>query len=115
MSLLSTLIGLVKPAGSEPYSLTILNNNIDKIDQNLIAFAFSGIPYVNCSKGALVKNANGKPQSQSISGPNGLTGSMTWSFTSETITETLSITSPTTFTVVKTVTLSDKSETWTVS
>jgi len=115
MSTSTTLTGLTKPAGTEPFARSILNTNMDVVDKNMVALALCAVAYGAVSKGALVKDANGKPQSQTISGPNGLAGSMTWSFTSTTITETLSITAPTAFSVVKTVTLADLSEEWTVS
>jgi len=115
LSTLTTLIGLTKPVGTEPFARSILNDNNDKIDKNMVAMAFCAIAYSSVTKGALVRDINGKPASQAISGPNGLAGSMTWSFTSTTITETLSITAPTAFSVIKTVTLADLSEAWTVS
>lgn len=115
MSTTTTLIEMVKPTGTEPYSREILNDNSDIVDKNLIALTLCAVAYGAITKGALVFDANGNPQSQTISGPNGLAGSITWSFTATTITETLSITAPTAFSVVKTLTLADLSESWTVS
>lgn len=106
---------MIKPAGTEPFSRTILNGNSDIVDKNMIALALCAVAYGAVTKGALVKDGNGHPQSQTISGPNGLAGSMTWSFTATTITETLSITAPTAFSVVKTFNKSDLSESWVVS
>jgi len=115
LSTLTTLIGLTKPVGTEPFARSILNDNNDKIDKNMVAIAFCAVAYGSVTKGALVKDVNGKPASQTISGPNGLAGSMTWSFTATTITETLSITAPTAFSVIKTFDKTDLSETWVVS
>jgi len=115
LSTATTLIGLTKPAGDEPFARSILNGNMDKVDKNMITLALCAAAYGAVTKGALVKDGNGKPSSQTISGPNGLTGSMTWSFTSTTITETLSITAPVAFSVVKTVTLATLAETWTIT
>lgn len=115
MSTVTTLTELIKPDGTEPFTRSILNTNNDTIDKNMVALALCAIAYGAVTKGALVKDVNGKPASQTISGPNGLAGSMTWSFTATTITETLSITAPMAFSVVKTVTLADLSEVWTVS
>ena len=115
MSTATTLIGLTKPAGTEPFARSVLNTNNDVIDKNMVALALCAAAYGTVTKGALVKDVNGKPASQTISGPNGLTGSMTWSFTSTTITETLSITAPTAFSVIKTFDKTDLSETWVVS
>lgn len=115
MSTATTLIGLTKPAGTEPFARSVLNTNNDVIDKNMVALALCAAAYGTVTKGALVKGANGKPQSQTISGPNGLTGSMTWSFTDTTITETLSITAPTAFSVIKTFDKTDLSETWVVN
>lgn len=106
---------MIKPSGEESFSRAILNSNYDIVDKNMIALALCAVTYGAVTKEALVKDVNGKPSSQTISGPNGLEGSMTWSFTATTITETLSITSPTAFTIVKTYNLTDLSEEWTVS
>jgi len=117
LSLLTTLMSLVKPTGTESFTRSILNDNMDSIDKNMVAMSFIATAYGSgtVTKGAVVFDGDGKPQSQTISGPNGLTGSIIWSFTETTITETLSITAPTAFSVVKTVTLADLSEVWTVS
>lgn len=113
----TTLTELDKPAGTEPFARSILNGNMDAIDASMIALMFCAVAYGagTVTKGAMVLDGDGNPSSQSINGPNGLAGSMTWSFTATTITETLSITAPVTFTVTKTVTLSDLSETWAFS
>jgi len=76
----------------------------------IIAYAFVGIPWPGCSKGELIKDGNSRPQSQTISGPNGITGSMTFSFATNTITETLSITAPDAWSVIKTTDRTDLSE-----
>lgn len=112
----TTLIGLDKPVGTEPFVRSILNGNMDDIDKSMVALAFCAIVYGSgtITKGA-ISYSGGKPASQSISGPNGLTGTITWSFTSSTITETLSITAPIAFSITKTVTLSNLSETWVFS
>lgn len=113
----TTLLGLDKPVGTEPFSRLILNGNFDGVDKSMIALAFCAVAYGDgtVTKGAITFDSDGNPSSQSISGPNGLAGSMTWSFTATTITETLSITAPVAFSITKTVTLSDLSETWTFS
>jgi len=108
-------MSLDKPVGTEPFARSTVNGNMDDIDKNLISFAFAGIPAVAYSKGAMVFDGSGNPQSQTISGPNGLTGSITWSFTASTITTTLSITAPTTFSVVNTLTIATLAETTTIS
>ena len=111
MSTETTLLELVKPDGPDPFARSILNDNVDIIDKHaIIAFAFNDTPWPGLSKGALVKDVNNKPASQTIAGPNSLAGSMTWSFTATTITETLSITAPTAWSVVRTYTRSDKSQ-----
>lgn len=115
MPTFTTLTELIKPVNDEPFARSILNNNSDKIDKNFIVLALCAAAYGAINKGAIVFDVNGKPQSQTINGPNGLTGSITWSFTSTTITETLSITAPVAFSVTKTVTLADLSESWTVN
>jgi hypothetical protein len=111
MSTTTTVLGLTKPDGTEPFARSILNDNADKMDAALIDALISG----TCDgvmKGDMVFDANGNPQSQPISGPNGLTGSITWSFTSTTITETWSITAPVARTKIKTITLATLAETW---
>lgn len=110
----TTFIELSKPEGIEPFSRAILNDNSDNLDKQFLAMAFIASCYGPVTKGPIVF-VNSKPQSQSISGPNGLTGSIIWSFTSTTITETLSIIAPIALSVTKTITLSNLSETWTVS
>jgi len=107
----TTVLGLTKPVGTEPFARSILNDNADKIDAALIDALISGT-CDGITKGAMVFDANGNPQSQAISGPNGLTGSITWSFTSTTITETWSITAPVARTKTKTITLATLAETW---
>lgn len=111
----TTVLGLSKPLGTEPFSRSILNANSDKIDKTAITLALMAAYYGTITKGALVYDANGNPQSQSISGPNGLTGSITWTFTDTQITETLSITAPVAFSLTKTYNLTNLSETWQVS
>lgn len=111
----TTLTGLAKPAGSEPFARSILNNNMDIVDKNVVVLALVAAAYGAITKGPLVYDANGNPQSQSISGPNGLTGSITWTFSDTQITETLSITAPVAFSVTKTYNLTNLSETWAVS
>ena len=111
----TTLIEFNKPAGNEPYSRAILNGNFDIADKQFIVLALCTAVYGAITKGAIVFDENGNPQSQSISGENGLAGSIIWSFTSTTITETLSITAPTAFSVTKTITLEDFSEEWVVN
>ncbi len=111
MSAETTLLGLAKPAGSEPFARSVINGNMDIVDKFAIcAYAFNNIPYPGLSKGVMSFDGNGKPSSQSISGPNGLTGSMTYSFTDTTITETLSITAPSSWSVTRTTTIADLSE-----
>lgn len=108
---ITNLLELTKPAGTDSFTRTAFNNNMDIIDLfGFIGYCFLGIPWPDCSKGAVVKNAENKPESQTVSGPNGLTGSMTWSFTATTIAETLSITAPITSSITKTTTRADLSE-----
>jgi hypothetical protein len=117
MSLYTTLVGLFKSEPDEPWSREMLNNNVDLIDTHTIGLLFAGVPFANCTKGALILDSDGNPQSQAFTGPNGLVGSVTWTFTATTITETLSITAPIEMikTITKTVALADLSEEWTVS
>ena len=111
----STFLGLLKPVGDDPFTRSTFTDNMDTLDKMAIALAFAAVAYGagTVTKGAMVFDGSGYPQRQAISGPNGLTGSITWSFTATTITETLSITAPVAFSVTKTVTLSNLSETWT--
>lgn len=113
----STFLGLLKPVGDDPFTRSTFTDNMDDIDKTAIALAFAAVAYGSgtVTKGAMVFDDNGYPLQQAISGPNGLTGSITWSFTATTITETLSITAPVAFSVTKMVTLSNLSETWTFS
>ena len=111
----TTLLELDKPVSAESFSRSVINGNMDLIDQDLVAFAFMGVPYAAYTKAAMVFDANGNPQSQVIAGPNGLTGSIIWSFTATTITQTLAITAPVAYSVVNTINLVDLSESTTVS
>lgn len=109
------LIGLQKPAGADPFTRSILNYNNDKIDKQVIALGLMAAYYGSLTKGSLTFDINGNPQSQSVTGPSGLTGSITWTFTDTQITETLAITAPIAFSLTKTYNLVDLSETWEVS
>lgn len=113
----STFLELQEPVGDEPFVRSLLNGNMNGIDKAFIALMFCAVAYGSgtVNKGAMSFDEDGNPASQSISGPNGLTGTMTWSFSETTITETLSITDPIAFSVTKTITLSDLSEEWTFS
>ena len=112
MSALTPFLGITEPTDNDPYSRQLLIDNMRLINKlGIIAFAFLDLPWDGCAKGAMVFDTNNKPSSQAITGPNGLVGSMTWSFTSTTITETLSITAPVefAFSITKTTTLADLS------
>lgn len=113
---LTAVVGLGKPVGTEPFVRSTLNANSDKIDKQVFVLGLMAAYFGTLSKGPLVKSGiTGKPESQAISGPGGLTGSITWTFSASQITETLSITAPTAFSITKTVDLTDLSEEWTVS
>jgi len=110
----TTVLGLSKPAGTEPFSRSVLNANSDKIDKTAITLALMAAYYGTITKGEIEYDDSGNPQSQSITGPGGLTGSITWTFSANQITETLSITAPVAFSLTKTYNLTDLSETWEV-
>ena len=51
MSTATTLIGLTKPAGEEPFARSILNTNNDVIDKNMVALALCAAAYGTVTKG----------------------------------------------------------------
>jgi hypothetical protein len=115
MSTTTTATGLTKPSGTDPFTRSVLNTNSDLIDKQAIVLGLAAAFYGTLTKGAMVFDGSGNPQSQTISGPNGLTGSVTYTITSSQITEVLSITAPTAFSLTKTINTSTLAETWAVS
>lgn len=113
----STFLELNEPDGTDPFARSTFNTNMELLDKMAIAMSLLGTGYAagTITKGAMSFDGNGDPQSQTISGPNSLAGTITWSFTATAITETLSITAPDAWSVVKTVTLATLAETWTFS
>jgi hypothetical protein len=101
----TSLLGLTEPTGTEPFTRSVLNANSVLTDKAMVALMFFGAPFASgtISFGALTK-AGGKPSSQSFTGPNGLVGTIAWSYTSNTNTTTVSITAPTAFTITGTFT-----------
>lgn len=52
MSTATTLIGLTKPdPGTEPFTRSILNDNSDTVDKNMVAMAFCAVAYGSVTKG----------------------------------------------------------------
>ena len=96
MSTVTTLTELIKPAGTEPFARSIINNNSDTIDKNMMMFLMGGVPYADFTIGDMVFDGNGMPQSQAFSNSNGLSATVTYSWTSTTCTITISQTAPTT-------------------
>jgi len=94
LSTVTTLTGLVKPAGTEPFARSILNTNMDTVDKNLIMLLMGGVPYANFTIGDMVFDGNGMPQSQAFSNNNGLAATVTYSWTDTTLTMTISQTAP---------------------
>jgi len=74
------------------------------IDIAMIFMLCMGVPYCagTITFGTLIRDETNRPQSQTISGPNGLEGSIVWSFNANTITTTVSITAPVAKTAVGT-------------
>jgi hypothetical protein len=115
MSTTTPIAGLTKPDGLDAFARSVLNANSDKIDKQFLVLGLMAAYYGTLTKGAVVFSG-GNPSSQSISGPGGITGSMTWSgWGTNTITETLSITAPFALSITKTYNLTNLSETWAVS
>jgi len=91
-----TSLGLAKPEGTDQFTRSLLNANSDLIDWHLVFLAVTsgGMPYADINYGEVAFDEDGNPESQEVTGPGGLAGTITWSFAANQVTTVYSFTAP---------------------